>query len=127
MAITGARSLRASSSPFIKWTVPGTGGPADGHRLAGETGVGDGREGTEFLVADMDEVNRAIASQRIDHRVQRVTHDAITAPDPSGHEHLPHSVGNGLGHWSLLPTQVRHVDGSQASEARMPQEGCRMV
>jgi hypothetical protein len=76
----------------------GSGGAADGDGLTGETGVGHGGEGTELLVPNVDEINRAVASHRIDRRVQCVAHDAIAPLDPGGHQHFPQSVGNGLGH-----------------------------
>ena len=89
----GSRFLTGVDQAVDQVGGPGPGCAADGHRLTGETGVGHGCEGTEFLVPDVDELNRAVASHRIDRRVECVADDAIAPSDPGGHQHFPQSIG----------------------------------
>jgi hypothetical protein len=63
-----------------------------------ETRVCHCGEHAVLLVANAHEVNRAVASKRIDRRVECVSDDSVASPNTGSNQHLPHAVGNCLGH-----------------------------
>ena len=99
---------------------PRAGGAADSHGLAVERRVGHRRERAVLLVADVDEVNRTVSSQRIDHRVEGVAHDAVAPAHARRHQHFPHHVGNCLGHAGSPPRL-----GSTWQVGTVPEDGRR--
>ncbi len=76
-------------------------GAAHRDRVAGQPRFGDRGEHAVLLMAHVDEVHRAVAPQRVDHRVQRVAHDPVATPHPRRRQHLPQAFGHSPGH---LPT-----------------------
>jgi hypothetical protein len=71
---------------------------ANRHGLAGQVGFGDRGEGTVFLVAYMDKLDLAIASESIDHRIQRIADNSVAAFDAGLRQHLPQDVSNSSFH-----------------------------
>src|SRR5713101_1844027 len=70
--------LRLSLSRFV------TPGPAVPHTATGlpvRLSFGDRGEHAVFFMANMDKLDFSVAPQRIDHRVQRVSDDAVAALD----------------------------------------------
>jgi hypothetical protein len=52
-------------------------------------------------VANVDELDLAVAPERVDHRIERVSDDSVAAFDAGLRQHLPHDVSNFLRHWKL--------------------------
>ncbi len=72
------------------------------HRIAGKIGLGDGGENAVFFVADVDELDLAVAAQRVDDGIQGVANDAIAPLDSGLREHLPQQVCHFSRHKPLL-------------------------
>ena len=62
--------------------------------LAGECRLRRGGEHSVLLVPHVHEFDPAVAPQRVDGRIQRVTDDAVAPPHARVRQHLPHPVGH---------------------------------
>src|SRR5580700_712655 len=69
-------------------------GSADGNRVSGQVGVGDGGKNTILLMTHVDELDFAVAAQTVDDRIESVAHNAVAAFDTGIRKHLPQKVGN---------------------------------
>jgi hypothetical protein len=74
--------------------------PADGDGIARDVRIGHGSESTVFFVTYVDELYASVSAQRVDRRIESITHDAVTSAHPSGRKQFPHRVGNMLAHIS---------------------------
>jgi hypothetical protein len=101
IAITGARSLRASISPLKRWTTPGPGCSANRDGYTGEVSICDSGEYAVFFISHMHKVHISISAQRIDHRIQGVTDNAITAFYAGIDKHFPQQISHLSGHSDL--------------------------
>ncbi len=101
--IAGDRNDRGSFLPRIHQSVEEVhyaraGRSANRHRVPAQVGVGDRGEDTVFLVANMDKLDLAVAPERVDHRIERVSDDAVAAFDARLRQHLPQDVSNSSFH-----------------------------
>ena len=71
---------------------------ANRHRFAAQVGVGDRGEDAVFLVTNMDKLDLAVAPERVDHRIQRVSDNSVAAFDAGLRQHLPHYIRNSTVH-----------------------------
>ena len=89
--------------PVHQMDRSGTGGRHADPDLAGELGVCAGREGRDFLVAGLDELDLVLKLvKRSEQPVYPVTRVAIDAGDAPLLEALEHERSDGLRHGSLL-------------------------
>ncbi len=63
---------------------------ADDNRSARQIRLGNGREDAVFFMAHMDKLDLPVAVKRIDHGIQCVSDDSVTAFHASLLEHFPH-------------------------------------
>src|SRR5271163_1572980 len=77
-------------------------GAAHCHRVAREIGFGDRGKHSVFLMTDENELDSAVAPQRVHHRVQRISHDSITTLHAGLRQHLPQYVRHFFRH-EILP------------------------
>ena len=63
-------------------------------RSAREIGLGNCREDAIFFMAHMDELDLPVAVKRVDHGIQRISDDSVTAFDAGLLKHFPHYIGN---------------------------------
>ena len=59
------------------------GGSANHHGIAAEVRIRHRREDAVFLVSHMNEFDLPIAPQRVDHRIERIPHNAVTTLTPA--------------------------------------------
>ena len=75
--------------------------------------VGAGGEGGDFLVADVQPVDPAMAAERVGEAVEAVADDAVDPSHAGRGEGLDHLVGNGCGHrirsYSLFHESTPHA------------------
>jgi hypothetical protein len=74
--------------------TPGPAVPAHHHGVAAQIGFGDRGEDAILFMTNVDKLDLPVASQRVDHRIQRVPDDAVAAFDAGVRQHLPHHVRN---------------------------------
>lgn len=97
--IAGDRDDRATFTLRVEQSVDqvrnaGSGGPADRNGFPGEEPFGARREGTPFLVANVDVFNVLVVEQRLHGRVQCVTDNPVAALNAGICQHLPQIVCN---------------------------------
>jgi hypothetical protein len=71
---------------------------ANGDGCTGEVSICDSGEYAVFFVSHMHKVHISISAQRIDHRIQGVTDNAITAFYAGIDEHFPQHISHRSGH-----------------------------
>ena len=78
--------------PIEQMDDAGPSGSADRNRIAGQVGLGDGGEYTVLFMADVDELDLAVAAQPVNDGIESVSNDAVAAFDSRIREHLPQDV-----------------------------------
>jgi hypothetical protein len=72
----------------------GASGSAHGHGITAEVGFGNGGKYSVFFVAHVDELDLAIAAQRVDDRIESIPDNAVAAFDTGVRKHLPQNIRN---------------------------------
>ena len=80
--------------PIEQMDDAGAGRSTHRNRVAGQVGLGDGGKNTVLFVADVDELDLAVAAQPVDDGIESVSNNAIAAFDSGVREHLPQEVCN---------------------------------
>ena len=76
----------------------GSGRSANCHRFAAQVGIGDRGEDPVLLVTNMDELDLAVAPERVDHWIQRISDNSVAAFYAGLRQHLPHYIRNSTVH-----------------------------
>src|SRR5580700_4072734 len=87
------------------------GSSTDRNRMACEVSLGDGSENAVFFVANVYELNLAVAAQRVNDGIQSVSNNSIATFDSGIYKHLPQQVCNFSRHKTPPKLKFR-VDGS---------------
>src|SRR5579872_4192332 len=87
-----------------------TSGSTHDRRSACQVRVGNGREGSIFLVANMDELDLAVSTKGVDDRIESIPHNSVAAFDARACEHFPQQISNLSSHTTSFFPDRKSVD-----------------